>query len=367
MLATHVPQTGDIQLVEWPDPVATEPGQFVVRLLASAICGSDVHAMLEGNMHPTGPTSSGYSGHEGVGEVISSRSVRFRVGDLVLCLPEGRVGGAFAEQLLLDDDHALHLPAGDPWRLLQAQQYGTVIWAMKHFWPTEVPARVTDCAVVMGLGSAGLFFVQELRRYVFRTVIASEPDPYRRSVGERLGATVVEPNALAAAVAAATGGVGADLVVEAVGIPATRAEALALARREGIVGIFGVPIQGFTDTHDVDGAFRKLLRIQYSVNAQAEPGLVSFAEALRRVANGEVEVDHCLGLTYPLADIVEAIRVAERRDHGHVRVLVDCAAGGSATQVMSRPWGLRRTADSPPHSQHFGTPRPPDDPVAGVG
>lgn len=325
MLATHVPETGTISLVEWPDPVATEPGQLVVRLLASAICGSDIHAMLEGNMHPAAPTAAGYSGHEGVGEVISSRSERFQVGDRVLCLPEGRVGGCFAEQMLLDDDHALLLPDGDPWRLLQAQQYGTVIWAMKHFWPTEVPARRADCAVVQGLGSAGLFFVQELRRYGFRTVIASEPDAHRRSIGERLGAKAVAPAHLAAAVNDATQGRGADLVVEAVGIPQTRAEGVDLACLEGIVGVFGVPIQGFTDTHDVDTAFRKLLRIQYSVNAQAEPGLASFAEALRRVAAGEVEVDYCLGLTYPLSDIVNAVRIAESRTHGHVRVLVDCS------------------------------------------
>jgi L-iditol 2-dehydrogenase len=123
----------------------------------------------------------------------------------------------------------------------------------------------------------------------------------------------------------ATQGRGADLVVEAVGIPQTRAEGVDLACLEGIVGVFGVPIQGFTDTHDVDTAFRKLLRIQYSVNAQAEPGLASFAEALRRVAAGEVEVDYCLGLTYPLSDIVNAVRIAESRTHGHVRVLVDCS------------------------------------------
>lgn len=325
MRATHVPETGTIQLTEWPEPIATQPGQLVVRLLASAICGSDIHAMLEGNMHPLGASSPGYSGHEGVGFVESSLSEQFKVGDQVLCLPDGRVGGCFAEQILLDDDHALRLPPGNPWRLLQAQQYGTVIWAMKHFWPTEVPARATGTAVVVGLGSAGLFFVSELHRYGFETVVASDPIASRREVGARLGAHTVAPSDLAAAVIDATGGVGADLVVEAVGIPQTRAEALLLARPEGVVGIFGVPIQGFTDTHDVDTAFRKLLRIQYAVNAQAEPGLLSFKEALRRVAAGEVDVDHCLGLVYPLADIVEAVLIAERREHGQVRVLVDCA------------------------------------------
>ena len=76
MLAAHVPETGTIRLVDWPDPVATEPGQFVVRLLHSAVCGSDIHAMLEGNMHPSGPTAPGYSGHEGVGVVTATRSGR---------------------------------------------------------------------------------------------------------------------------------------------------------------------------------------------------------------------------------------------------------------------------------------------------
>ncbi len=326
MLATQVAQTGQVRLVDWPEPIPVEPGQFVVRLLGSAICGSDVHAMLEGNLHPSAPDAPGYSGHEGVGVVTASTSDRFRVGDRVLCLPEGRLGGCFAESIQLDDDHALRLPDGDPWRLLQAQQYGTVIWAMKHFWPTELPTRSSETAVVIGLGSAGLFFVQELKRYGFRAVIASDPDPQRRCIGAELGALAVEPAGLAAAVSDTTRGAGADLVVEAVGVPQTRAEAINLARAEGIVGVFGVPIQGFTDSHDVDTAFRKLLRIQYCVNAQAEPGLASFAEALRRVAHGEVVVDYCLGLTYPLSELGRAIEVAQRRDHGHVRVLIDCAS-----------------------------------------
>ena len=40
------------------------------------------------------------------------------------------------------------------------------------------------------------------------------------------------------------------------------------------------------------------------------------------VAAGEVEVDYCLGLSYPLHELVPAIEVAAARGHGHVRVLL---------------------------------------------
>lgn len=293
-------------------------------MLWASICGSDLHAVYEGRLHPEGPLQPGYPGHEGVGVVVESRSERFRVGEVVLTLPRGELGGCFAEYQLLDDLHALHLPGGvDPKHLMMAQQYGTVLYAWKNFWSPEQPARRTGTAVVHGAGSAGLFFVQEAFRSGFERVICSDLNDGRLAVARQLGARTVQVPAgdLSAVVDDLTGGLGADLVVDAVGTNAIRNACLHQVARLGVVGLYGLstPHVEPIDTHQ---AFSRCARLQFSVSAQSEPGLLSFREALRRIAADEVRVDYCVGPTYELSEVAEAIRCAAEQGRGDVKITV---------------------------------------------
>ncbi|MFI7483343.1 zinc-binding dehydrogenase [Kocuria sp. M1R5S2] len=331
MRGSHVPATGTVTVTDWPDPRAREPGQLVVRMLHASICGSDLHAAFHGLLHPGGPRRPGYPGHEGVGVVVESRSRRCPEGTLVLTVPQGEMGGCFAELQLLDDLHVVELPAGtDPAdsrqlrRLMMAQQYGTCLYAMRQFWPVERPARRAHTCVVMGTGSAGLFFVEEALRLGFRHVVASDLDARRLDVARRLGAVPVHVprQELAEVVAEVSEGRGADLVVEAVGHDVLRDQAVELAAPRGIVGFFGLPERHGATEIPLWTAFRKNLRLQCSVSAQSEPGLTSFREALRRISEGEIDVDHCLGPEYPLERVAEAMRDAEERRGGHVKLTI---------------------------------------------
>lgn len=168
----------------------------------------------------------------------------------MLTVPQGEMGGCFAELQLLDELHVVELPAGtDPTdsrqlrRLMTAQQYGTCLYAMRQFWPRETPVRRAHTCVVMGAGSAGLFFVEEARRLGFEHVVASDLDARRLGVARHLGAVPVHvpEHDLAEAVAELSHGRGADLVVEAVGHDVLRDQAVGLAAHRGIVGFFGLP------------------------------------------------------------------------------------------------------------------------------
>lgn len=331
MRGSHVPATGTITVTDWPDPQAREPGQVVVRMLHAAVCGSDLHVVFHGLLHEEGPARPGYPGHEGVGVVVESRSEHVPVGALVLTVPKGEMGGCFAELQLLDDRHVVELPAGtDPEdsaqlrRLLMAQQYGTCLYAMRQFWPHETPARRAGTCVVMGAGSAGLFFVQEAWRLGFEHVVVSDLELPRLEIAAALGARTVRvpEQDLAAVVAEVSGGRGADLVIEAVGHDVLRDQAVELAADRGVVGLFGLPERHGPTEIPLWTAFRKSLRIQCSVAAQAEPGLTSFREALRRISEGEIDVEYCLGPEYPLERIAEALQVAEEHGHGHVKLTV---------------------------------------------
>lgn len=331
MRGSHVPATGTITVTDWPDPRATEPGQLVVRMLHASICGSDLHVVFHGLLHAEGPRRPGYPGHEGVGVVVESRSEHVPPGALVLTVPQGEMGGCFAELQLLDDRHVVELPAGtDPAdsrqlrRLMMAQQYGTCLYAMRQFWPVETPARRAHTCVVMGAGSAGLFFVEEARRLGFEHVVASDLDPGRLGVARGLGAIPVHvpEQDLGEVVAAVSGGRGADLVIEAVGHDVLRDQAVDLAAHRGVVGFFGLPERHGPTDMPLWTAFRKNLRLQCSVAAQAEPGLTSFREALRRISEGEIDVEHCLGPELPLERLPEAMQRAEAHGPGDLKLTV---------------------------------------------
>jgi threonine dehydrogenase-like Zn-dependent dehydrogenase len=74
---------GDIRLENVPEPKLQKPNDAIVRLTASAICGTDLH-MIRGTM--PGMQEGTVLGHEGVGvvEEVGSAVRNFRVGDRVV-------------------------------------------------------------------------------------------------------------------------------------------------------------------------------------------------------------------------------------------------------------------------------------------
>src|SRR5579871_3598630 len=76
---------GDIRLDDVPNPKLKEPTDAIVRLTASAICGTDLH-MIRGSL--PGMQSGTILGHEGVGvvEEVGPEVRNFKQGDrVVIC------------------------------------------------------------------------------------------------------------------------------------------------------------------------------------------------------------------------------------------------------------------------------------------
>src|SRR5207253_3130980 len=97
---------------------------------------------------------------------------------------------------------------------------------------------VGDTVAVVGCGPVGLMTVLCASGIAGR-VIAVDAIHARRELAAQLGAEAVAPEEAAAAVAAATDGIGADVVIEAAGSPAALDTALALARGRGTVSVVG--------------------------------------------------------------------------------------------------------------------------------
>ena len=260
-LILHGP--GDLRLDEVPDP-RPGPGELVVNVLAAVTCATDAK-MARSGAHPAlGPLPAPL-GHEVAGRVseVGAGVAWPRPGDAVVVAnsapctdcPACRAGrhnlcgrmtyltGAFAERLLVPAAIAAlntyPLPAGlAPQVGALAEPLACALHSARRAGPVE--GRVV---LVLGGGFQGRMLAGLLARAGGRVHLA-DPHPARREAAERVGAERThdaprDDAAVAGLRAALPGGVGADLVIEAVGRPETWETAVALARPGGDVLLHG--------------------------------------------------------------------------------------------------------------------------------
>ncbi|GAY09456.1 zinc-binding dehydrogenase [Pseudonocardia sp. N23] len=325
MRAAQLVAPGRIEAVDVPVPVPAA-GEVLVRSSRGSICGSDLHIVFDGFHRGAFPAAPGFPGHEGVGVVEESRDPAFAPGDAVLAVPVPRDARCFAQWQVVKASSLVPLPhGGDRHRLLMAQQLGTAIFAMRRFWPPAVagPAEGRTIAIC-GAGSAGLFFTALARLADFATVVVADKAPVRLAIAADYGADVVvdvRESSFVDAVMETTSGLGADLVVEAVGYDETRIQCLQAVRTAGRVGYFGFPERpDGPSTWSYNDAWVRRPTIEHSHSTQSEPGLTAFREAVGLIHSGAVDVTPFLDPVYPLDRVQEAFEAARDRRGGKIAV-----------------------------------------------
>jgi L-iditol 2-dehydrogenase len=295
-------------------------GEILVRTAYASICGSDLHGVFLAA--PSEPVPAGYPGHESVGEVVESRCPGFEPGDWVLTVPYAIDGRCLAEYQALPGASCIQLPDGVPLtHLLMAQQLGTVIYALRSH-PLDVTGK--DAAVI-GQGSAGAFFTFLLKRAGAARVLVSDKSPARLAYSTKLGADLAVDASAAdfrSAVMEATGGRGADVIVEAVGSRETFPLSVELAASGATIIWFGLPEDGGDYPLPFGEFFRRRLTAHTKFGAQGEPGLESFRYALRLVAGGAIDVAPLLSHMLPIEKIDEAFRIAHDRTDNALKVSI---------------------------------------------
>lgn len=328
----HEPEIEDV-----PDP-EPGPGEVVVRIGGAGACHSDLHLMhdFEDGLLPWGPpftlghenagwveaVGAGVSGLE-VGEPVAvygpwgcGRCRRCRLGMENYCERAADIGaaggglgldGGMAPRMRVPDARLL-VPLGDLDPVLAAPLTDaglTPYHAIARSRHLLVPGST---AVVIGAGGLGHMAVQVLKAISPATVVAVDQSEAALTLAGDIGAdhTVLSGPDAQAEVMAATGGRGAELVLDVVGVDATLALAAAVVGQLGhltIVGIgggtlpvsfFGVPYEASVATtywgtvpelHEVIALARRGL-IRPTVH---RVGLDEAAEAYRRMAAGQVE------------------------------------------------------------------------------
>ncbi len=330
MHAAQLVGPGRFEVVEIDEP-EPGPGEVLVAMARASICGSDLHA-IDAGASPPSRLAPGAPGHEGVGTVVVSRAKGFSPGDQVLTVPLPGAGGCFADYQVVGGSFLVRLPdGGDLARLLLAQQLGTAVFGFHRYWPDGHDATGATAAI-LGAGSAGLFLLQLARLAGFTRTVVCDLEPSRLEVARALGADVVvrapgEP--FVEAVLAATGGQGAELVVEATGRDEGRSDAVEATRYGGRVGCFGLPEGADPAPFPFGRAFRRACTLVMAGQAQLEPGLVAFKEAVGLIASGKVDVDHLLEPAFPLVELPAAFAAARERRGVKVSVVLAGASGQS--------------------------------------
>jgi alcohol dehydrogenase len=251
-----------------PDPVIREPTDAIVRIDSSTICGTDLH-ILKGDVPEVKPGT--ILGHEAVGTVVEvgSAVTTLAAGDRVLvsCITscgrcrfckEGHYGlctggGGWIFGHLIDGLQAefARVPFADTsvYKVPDALSDEQVLF-LADILPTAYEVGVLngrvepgDTVVVVGAGPIGLATIMTAKLHTPGRIIAIDLADSRLEKAREFGADVTINNGREDAVARVlevTGGLGADVAVEAVGVPETFELCAELIRPGGRVANVGV-------------------------------------------------------------------------------------------------------------------------------
>lgn len=239
-----------------PEPVPAT-GEVVLEVAAVGICGSEVEAVASRSPRRTPPLVMGHefcgvvaavgAGVDGVREgdrVVASSLVPCgrcrdcRAGRTNLCARRAIFGmnrpGAFAERVAVPARVLLPLPERvSPLQGALVEPLGNAV----HVWGLAA-RRFPETVVVVGCGTIGLMALQVARAGGALTLVAVDTNEARLEMAHAVGAEpVFNPvrEDVVGVLAELTRGRGADVVIDAVGAPATRRAAVDLVRPGGDV------------------------------------------------------------------------------------------------------------------------------------
>lgn len=332
MRALVLADFGDLVLAERARP-EPGPGEALVRVLATGICGSDLHGYTgENGRRVPGQVM----GHETVGTVVAlgdagrpgaglqQSPVPLAEGDVVVLNPTLSCGGCercargmshiCADRRVVGVDPAISAALADYFVVPVANLvpfggealYGALVEPLAVGYHAAGRGRVGagDDVLVLGGGPIGQAAALACARFGAASVTVSEPAPERRELLGRLGVDVLDPGAVdvSAQIQERTGGVGASVVIDAVGSSATLGTALAATTAGGacvlvgmaaprveldafavstfertIVGTFCYSAAEFAETARWAQDHPELLRALVSRTVRAEDGPAAFA------------------------------------------------------------------------------------------
>lgn len=319
----------DFSPQRYPMPLL-EDGDILLRMEKAAICGTDIR-ILEGKK-TRGVRYPSVIGHEICGTVSAmGEGVKgFAMGDKVavanlischvcacclagrenLCLNRKAIGyefdGGFAEYvripaLAVADGNIVTLPehvSCEEGALIEP--LACCIRGLKN-----AGTKLGDAVLIIGAGPIGLMHLELSKIVGASRVIVSEPIASRRETALKLGADiVVDPvrEDLAAVVSHETGGLGADVIIFAIGAPRIVNDTIKLCRKGGSVNFFA----GFAGTGECAIEANVVHYGEITVTGSSAYRRADYLEAARMVVNGRVNLKELVTHVFHIADFKKA-------------------------------------------------------------
>jgi threonine dehydrogenase-like Zn-dependent dehydrogenase len=325
----------DLRLEDVPDPVIGSPGDAIVRVTTTGLCGADLFPV---HGHTPGFEDGTVLGHEFVGiveqvgsavgtvrpgqRVVSTSTIscgacaHCRAGRASQCLERAlfgysgvyrrldggqaeRVRVPFAERSLYPVPEAV----SDEAAVFVADMLPTGYSAVQRS-----DAQPGDVIAVLGCGTVGLMAILFATRLA-RRVIAVDGIESRRLLAASLGAVAVTPDEAGSAVAEATDGLGADAVIEAAGSAAALSAAIRLVRGLGTVSVVGAH---FEPDFPLDNG--RMFEREMTLRVTWGHGFTDRERLLAMLAEGSIDPRPAITHRFPLTEAREAYRVFDARE-----------------------------------------------------
>jgi 2-desacetyl-2-hydroxyethyl bacteriochlorophyllide A dehydrogenase len=327
----------DLRVEEVERPTAG-PGEVLLRVERCGICGTDSH-IVRG--HFPAPNLPLIIGHEFSGTVVdvgsgvthvepgdrATADINIACGTCYFCRHGNKLFCPYVRQLGVHDAGGMAeyvaAPAGNVYKLPDSMPFDHAAFieplACAIHGQDRIGVDVGETVLVIGAGPMGLAHVAMSRLHGAAQVIVSEPDPARRERARKLGSDV-EVDPLSGGldeVMQATGGRGADVVIEAVGSARTYTQAIDLARRGGRVLAYGAaPADATIEIRPFD-IYSKELTIVGSYAGTYE----TWPKAIDLISSGRFDPNQLIDSVRPLTDVMHAIESLET-DKSVVKVQV---------------------------------------------
>jgi len=309
-------------------------GELRVKVMASGVCGTDVH-IFEGDQGATDVSFPTVLGHEyaGIVDEVGSEVKGFKAGDRVCIDPNVLCGhcyyclngiGHFCENMVVSGvglDGGFGQYAVVPYRAAYHIGENVSFEAGAMAEPLACclhgidmcNIQAGDNVVVMGGGLIGLLMLQLAKLHGAAQVVLLEPAPDKRAFGQSLGADLcLDPLTTDVKAALKEAGIHrVNAVIECVGKPQTIEQAIDIAGKKSVVMMFGLTKPEETISILPFEIFRKEVEIKSSfINPY------TIGRAVDLINRGKIDVSSMIAEVIPLEHLAEVLSDETLRSRG---------------------------------------------------
>jgi L-iditol 2-dehydrogenase len=336
--AVFVKKEGGVEVRDVDIPKIQE-GELLVKMKACGIDGTDLEKAFGK------PVTPPMLGHEVVGEVIESKSSRFKVGDRVFVHHHVFCGRCYycyrgnytmcplflkttiepcglaeffrVPRTNVQRGGVLKLPSNLNWdEATFIEPAACVLKALRR-----VGFQAGDTVSVIGVGPTGSLFIKMLKHFGAALVSVSDLSDFRLDIAKKIGADITVNPSQADFVEVckkATDGIGVDIGV--LGTPTMKPlhTLLQVVRKGGKICIFGAPEKG----EEVKLDFSYLFINEISIITSYSTSEVETTTILELMKNRRISFNEIITHKYKLSDAEEAFETA-RNTSGSLKVIIE--------------------------------------------